>query len=572
MSKPRSRSKAAQPAALSDADIWALNEVTKQDARDHLLAACAFLDPNYRANFHHEVIAEAFERFARGTLKRGIICAPPGTGKSDLVSRKGPAWAIGNDPSLYFGMASYSADLAGDMAEDCYNICVSSAYRELFPEVGVGTTMLEEDDGAPGAKVKKQGKHWRTSKKGGYKAFGRGGGITGKHPQRIIVDDPLKGAEEADSPTIRDKTWDWFNKEVLLRLGAHGGCLVMLTRWHKDDIVGRIKKLMKDDPEAEQWEIIELPARLDTLEGKHAKDPRKLGQSLWPWMYSGGQPGGITPNPLPANHPDSLTLEEQEVRAQAFLRRWEKQDTPGFISLGQQRPAAKSAYGAHAYHNHGPKNWIPSYIPVRNRPILVCMDFNYDPMGSVLCQKTVIGGREAVVAFRANAFRNCDTTSACERIIDQVGEDFNYIIYPDPACQARTAHGKGGESDLELIENAFRKIKGKFWVRVKPAHPKRKDRLNAVNAALGKHAQPARAADPATGMPAMAAKEQEPILLYLVKDDCTPLVTDFDECGMEEFLNGKFNDDALGHVSDGLGYMIDYEFPATNEFVWHTKM
>ncbi len=100
-------------------------------------------------------------------------------------------------------------------------------------------------------------------------------------------------------------------------------------------------------------------------------------------------------------------------------------------------------------------------------------------------------------------------------------------------------------------------------MKVKDAHPKRKDRLNAVNNALGP-AKPIKPGD--------KPKAPDPFLLYVVADECEPLVRDFAECGMQEFLNGHFSSTDLGHASDGLGYMIDYEHPATKKFEFYTKV
>jgi hypothetical protein len=188
-----------------------------------------------------------------------------------------------------------------------------------------------------------------------------------------------------------------------------------------------------------------------------------------------------------------------------------------------------------AYHGWSGANRLAAYEPDKRRPIFIGMDFNFDPMSSVLLQQTRIDGKDAIVAFKANAFRNCSTEAACERILEEWGTEFRYIIYPDPACNMRTGHGVG-LSDKKIIEDTFQRSGAKFSIRVRPAHPKRKDRLNAVNKVL------------------------EDKILYVVAESCAPLVRDLDKCKMEEFLNGNFKDASLGHASDGLGYFIEYEY------------
>lgn len=542
----------------------------RENARAHLIDACQVMDPNYRPNWHHKVEAEVFERFVARKAKRVILVAPPGSGKSDIVSRKGPAWAIGNDPSLFFALGSYSADLAESICLDSFNLTQTPEYRWLFPDAGIGRVLGDD------SKVKSQAKEWRTRKKGGYKAAGRKGGFTGRHPSHFIVDDPFKDQEEADSPAIRNKVWDWFNGTVRKRMGAHGPILVMLTRWHPDDIVGRITKAMKEDPEAEQWEIVVLPARMDDIETRHPDDPRGLGEPLWPWYYAGGKPGDpkYLPGEIPEGHPDGMTEAEQDLAARKFLRMEEKTDIAGFMALLQGVPAPKSAYGAHAYSAYGPWNWVERWIPRPTTPVIVGMDFNYSPMCSVLLQETSLGqlfpgrydaelaGRKCYVAFKAFGFKNCGTQSACEQIIDymkEIGPGFTFKIYPDPAANSRTPHGEGGPSDLKIIQATFQ-LNGKFWVRIKNAHPKRKDRLNAANAAM---TNKQRQKD--------GTIKEVPPLVYFVKSECAPLTRDFLECGYDEYLNGQFSDDDLGHASDGFGYFVEYEHPVAGGYTLYTK-
>jgi len=209
--------------------------------------------------------------------------------------------------------------------------------------------------------------------------------------------------------------------------------------------------------------------------------------------------------------------------------------------FAQEYEGSFEAFDGLAYHATHEANYIDGYQLNPKLPVCVAMDFNFSPMCSVLLQKTEIRGTPKVVAFKANAFQNCSTEAACERIIDETGENLQYIIYPDPASQNRSAHGVG-ESDLGIINDTFRRrAKRGHWVNVKPAAPKRKDRLNAVNGMLRNAAGEAR--------------------LLIVREACRPLVRDFEKCGMEEFLNGHFKDPALGHASDGLGYFIDHDYP-----------
>lgn len=193
-----------------------------------------------------------------------------------------------------------------------------------------------------------------------------------------------------------------------------------------------------------------------------------------------------------------------------------------------------------AYYAFGHANLIDDMAIDPALDVVIGMDFNYDPMCSVVIQERLINGRISPVIIDAYAFRNCDTNAACERIIEANGTENHYTVYPDPACNSRSAHG-AAKTDIALIRQAFAHAKS-FQVRVKPAHPKRKDRLNAVNAKLKN-----------------AAGE---VGLYICKR-AKAIISDLQRVTTEEYLNGNFSDPMLGHCSDALGYFIDYKYPIT---------
>lgn len=188
-----------------------------------------------------------------------------------------------------------------------------------------------------------------------------------------------------------------------------------------------------------------------------------------------------------------------------------------------------------AYHAFGQWNLCDPVQVNPKKPIIIAMDFNFDPMCSVALQ---FDDHNIPVALESFAFRNCDTDAACERIIDHFGEAFHYEIYPDPQANARTPHG-AGKTDIALIRKAFQRARSHI-IKVKPSHPKRKDRLNAVNARL-------RNAAGEVGLK--------------IGRNCKVLIHDLQRVTMDEFLNGNFSDSSLGHVSDGLGYFIDFCYP-----------
>lgn len=185
-----------------------------------------------------------------------MINMPPRFGKTLTASRMFPAWVIGNHPDWRIIMASYGATLATKNSRVARNIVASQAYAELFPGV-----RLAQDSKAADA--------WDVQgHEGGLDAIGVGGGVTGKGGQIILIDDVVKSREEAESATIRDKIWDWYRDDLYTRREPNAAIVLIMTRWHEDDLAGR---LMLHEPD--KWRVLSLPAIGDD------------GQALWPARY-----------------------------------------------------------------------------------------------------------------------------------------------------------------------------------------------------------------------------------------------------------------------------------------------
>lgn len=235
--------------------------------------------PSYQFNWHHNEVISELEDFVLGDQDRLIITFPPRHGKSELVSRRLPAWIFGINPSAQIIATSYSQDLASDMNRDVQSIMISDEYNAVFPD----SSLVNE--------VKSIQAYQRNSKKfhiinnsGYYVCAGVGGPITGKGCHFGIIDDPVKNREEASSKTYRDKQWKWFTSTFYSRLEKGGKILITLTRWNEDDIVGRLLKLQKEDPDAEQWRVVNMPAIKDET-GGYEYDNREIGEALWPEKY-----------------------------------------------------------------------------------------------------------------------------------------------------------------------------------------------------------------------------------------------------------------------------------------------
>lgn len=260
--------------------------IARKFAREDLLAFSKYTKDNYAAGWHHEVLCDKLNKFARGEIKRLIVSMPPRHGKSELVSRRLPAFIYGLNPDAQIIACSYGSDLAQRMNRDVQRIMEGEAYKVLFPDTRLGESNVRST--AEGNVLKNSDIFEIVGRRGVYRCAGTGGGITGMGADFIIIDDPIKDGQEAMSPTYREKVWEWYQSTLYSRLetqvgGEDGGILLTMTRWHEDDLVGRLLAQMKSDPDADQWEILELPA-VKEQEG-NSLDPRAVGDALWPEKY-----------------------------------------------------------------------------------------------------------------------------------------------------------------------------------------------------------------------------------------------------------------------------------------------
>jgi len=252
---------------------------SKRQTIDRILTQRVFLRfithmyEGYEVNWHHAHMAKKLDDFISGKIKRLILNLPPQHGKSEMVSRHLPAFIIGKFPDADVILTSYAADLADNFNLNIQRIIEDPKFAALFPGVRLPT--------------KAEILYKRTSAyfeipnhRGSLRTAGVGTGITGRAGDFIFIDDPIKDAAEANSKLIRDNIWDWYTQSLNSRINKDTRILITMTRWHQDDLVGRLLKLAKDDPTADQWETIIFPA-VCQLEN-NPDDPRKIGEALWP--------------------------------------------------------------------------------------------------------------------------------------------------------------------------------------------------------------------------------------------------------------------------------------------------
>lgn len=236
-----------------------------------------YSDPAYRLEWFHKAIAEHCQKLLEGEIKNLMVFLPPQHGKTEIVSRKFPSWALGRNPDFKIIACSYAADLSEQFSRSVQRTIESPEYQRIFPETYLTSSRKAKEDAR--SYVRNIGFFETVGHKGFYKAVGVGGSLTGTPADIGIIDDPVKDAMEAYSPIVRERIWNWYTDVFLTRLHNNSKQLFIMTRWHEDDLAGRILKL-----EADKWTVIKIPAvkEADGFEG----DPRKVGEALWEEKHS----------------------------------------------------------------------------------------------------------------------------------------------------------------------------------------------------------------------------------------------------------------------------------------------
>lgn len=228
----------------------------------------ALIASNYQYQIppHIELLNYKLQSLALGEIDRLMVFLPPRHGKSWLVSQYFPAWYLGLFPTKRIILTAYEADFAASWGRRA---------RDVLNEYGKQLFNIEVNNKSSAAN------RWDIKgHDGGMITAGVGGPITGKGADIFVIDDPVKNSEEANSQTYRDKTWEWYQSTAYTRLEPHGSIILIMTRWHEDDLAGRIIKKMQNN-KSEQWEIINLPA---IAEEKDLLN-RKPDEPLWPERF-----------------------------------------------------------------------------------------------------------------------------------------------------------------------------------------------------------------------------------------------------------------------------------------------
>lgn len=264
-----------------DLELELERELARDEAREGIGAFTSYTKPDFQTKWFHKKLDRALDDFVARKIRFLIITLPPRHGKSEKVSRRLPAYILGRNPDAKVIAGTHTADLASAMNRDVQRIIDSPAYQELFPDTTLSGTNVRTL--ADGSYLRNAQEFEIVGHKGAYKCVGVGGALAGRGGDYLLLDDPIKDHEEAESPVYRQKLWDWFNSVFDTRGEKNYCTLITVTRWHEDDIVGRLLKMMKEDPNATQYTLINFPAvkEKETFDG----DPREEGEALWPEKY-----------------------------------------------------------------------------------------------------------------------------------------------------------------------------------------------------------------------------------------------------------------------------------------------
>lgn len=227
-------------------------------AAGKLIPFTEYTFPQYEAAEHHKLIAEKLEAIERGEIQRLMIFMPPRHGKSELATKRFVAWFLGRQPHRSIIQASYNSDLATDFGRQVRNIVQERRFQNAFPGVDL-------------AADSKAANRWNTNHGGAYVAAGVGTAVTGRGADILIIDDPLKDREEADSENRRDVVWNWYTSTAYTRLQGMRAEILIQTRWHEDDLAGRL--LEAEAKGGKSWDKLILPALM------------KDRSALWPERF-----------------------------------------------------------------------------------------------------------------------------------------------------------------------------------------------------------------------------------------------------------------------------------------------
>ena len=268
--------KSDQEQQTSPDPYFDLDDLRPKLARKHLLNFVLHTYPEYEPHWFHRLICRKLDALYAGTIKNLMVFMPAQHGKTELTSRRFPAYCLGRNPDLKIAICCYSGDLASNINRHVQRIIDEPAYRELFPETKLSSSKSASKD-VQGF-VRNASEFEVVGYTGSVKSVGVMGALSGNHVDIAIIDDPIKDAMEGRSSVDRARKWDWYNEVLNLRLHNNSRKLLIMTRWNEDDLAGRILA------HETGWEVVSLPYIKEAAPTED--DHRQIGEALWPDRHS----------------------------------------------------------------------------------------------------------------------------------------------------------------------------------------------------------------------------------------------------------------------------------------------
>jgi len=283
------------------------NEKTRVLGKDKFLDFIHHVYPGYKVGPHHRKLARIFEEIAAGKKKRVIVNIAPRHGKSEMISYLAPAWFLGKYPQKKVIMASHTADLAVNFGRRVRNLVGSDLYHDIFPQVE-----LQADS--------KSASRWGTNFNGEYFAIGVGGALAGRGADLFIIDDPHSEQEAKQGRSdVFEPAWEWFQSGPIQRLMPGGAIIIVMTRWSKLDLTGKVIDHMMKNDDADEWEVVEFPAILND---------KPLWPEFWPIEELLSKKAGMDPRYWQAQYMQEPTAEQGALIKREWWLIWEKEDPP----------------------------------------------------------------------------------------------------------------------------------------------------------------------------------------------------------------------------------------------------
>lgn len=280
---------------MRDDELMLLSRLVREkeveESRRELISFVDFIFPKFDKTTFHKTYYAILDRFAHGHIKRLIISVPPQHGKSLGSSKMLPAYILGKNPDAKIAIASYNTTFARKFNREIQRIIDDEKYKDVFPKTKLSTSNL----GPIGSNFLRNVDEFEiVGHQGGLKAVGRGGPLTGNPVDIMIMDDLYKDYAEGNSPVVRESVWDWYTSVVRTRLHNDSQELIVFTRWHEDDLIGRLEKAEKvitvnsfddiEDAPPEAWIKLNFEA-IKTGEPTEI-DTRQKGEPLYPKRHN----------------------------------------------------------------------------------------------------------------------------------------------------------------------------------------------------------------------------------------------------------------------------------------------